>query len=128
MPIDLRHANDGSCQDRVQIRGNRKQVVATRYETFEIIGIAEIEPQAEACQDHSEAKDVGQRIVMTELMLPADITRQIDGASDLVVAIPNGQVENLSLRPRQPSVVRRDSTTTSTAARFAASIWRSPAA
>ena len=57
----------------MQVGRQFKQVAATRDEPLVILRVGEIQAAGQAGQNQSETENVGQRIVVLEAMLPADI-------------------------------------------------------
>ncbi len=77
MPIELRHAEDGLRQHRMQFRIQREEVAPIGDKRLQVLWLREVKTAAEAGQDHAQAEDVCQRIMMAHLVFPSDITWQI---------------------------------------------------
>ncbi len=80
MPIEFRHAEDRLRQDRMQFRIQREEVAPIGDERLQVLWLSEVKTATEAGQDHAQAEDVCQRIVMAHLVFPRDITWQIHGS------------------------------------------------
>ena len=73
VPIQLGHRPNGFGQHRMQVGRQFKQVAATRDEPLVILRVGEIQAAGQAGQNQPETENVGQRIMVLEAMLPADI-------------------------------------------------------
>ena len=89
MPVDLRHAGNRLRQDRVQPGVQREQVPPMGDEALQVLGVGEVQAASQAGQDHPQAEDVGQRVVMADLVLPGYVAGQVDGPGDFGRAIPD---------------------------------------
>ncbi len=82
MAVDLRHAGNRLGQDGVQPRVQREQVAAMGDEALQVLGVGKVQAAGQAGQNHSQAEDVGQGIVMAELLLPGDVAGKVDGPGE----------------------------------------------
>jgi hypothetical protein len=66
-------------------------------EPLQGLRFGEIQSASQAGQDHAQAEHVGQRIVVTQLVLPSNVARQVHGASDRDASLADGQVNHVLL-------------------------------
>ena len=69
-----------------------KQARPAFDEATQLGGIGEVQTARERRQDQPQAKNVAQRIVVTNLLLPAHITREIDGLFQVFAALADAEV------------------------------------
>ncbi len=101
MTIHFGHAEDRLRQYGVQSGPDPKQIAAVGDEVLERLGVREIQATGQTGQDHSQAEDIRQRVVVSQFVLPRDVARQIDGAGDRRSALADGQIDHFVAAGRQ---------------------------
>ena len=89
MSVDLRHAGNRLREDRVQAGVQREQISPIGDEAIQVIGFGKVQAASKAGQNHPQAENVGQRVVMADLVLPRYVAGKVDGPGDLGRAIPD---------------------------------------
>ena len=93
-----------------------------------MLGVGKIQAAAETGQDHPQAEDIGQRVVMADLVLPRNVAGKVDGSDDdFGGSVSDRQIGYLGAPP-STSVVRWASAMMVTANGAVASMRRSAAA
>ncbi len=95
MPVDLRHAGNRLRQDRMQAGVQREQVPPMGHEAFQVLGFGKVQSAGQTGQDHPQAENVGQRVVMADQMLPGHITGKVDGLGDFGGTVPDREIGHL---------------------------------
>jgi hypothetical protein len=69
-----------------------EEIAAMVDEAVEVFGLVEIQTAGETGEDHAEAEDVRDGIMMTELVFPGNVAGQEDRAGDFFVAFADVEV------------------------------------
>lgn len=93
MPVQLCHACHSFGEDWMQIAVQVKEVAATVDKKDEILRIVQVEATGKAGQDKAQAENVGQRIVMPDLVFPGDIARQVNWVGKLFSPLADLQID-----------------------------------
>ena len=81
--IKLGHRPDDLRQHGMQSGRQLEQIAATGDESLVVPGIGEVQTAGQAGENQPQAEDVGERVVMPQSMLPADVAAQISGSLKL---------------------------------------------
>jgi len=92
MTTEFGHADDGFGEDGVELLIEPEQVAAMRDETVEVFGLVEVEAAGEAGEDKAEAEDIGDGIVVADLVFPGNIAGEENRFRDFVVAFADVEV------------------------------------
>ena len=76
-----------------------EQIAAMTDECGEVFGLREVEAARQAGQDHAETENIGQRIVMADLVLPTHIARQIHRLANLIATLADLEIDEATSPP-----------------------------
>ena len=72
-----------------------EEILSRGNEGLQPIRFCQVDPTGEARQDHSQAEDIGERVVVFEQVFPRHVAGQVDRANDFRVTIADGKVDEL---------------------------------
>ena len=95
VPVQIGHAEDGPGKHGVEVGGQGEEILSRGNEGLQSIRLRQVDPTGEARQDHPQAEDIGERVVVFEQMFPRHVAGQVDWTNDLRVAIADGKIDEL---------------------------------
>lgn len=90
--IEVRHVGDDPRDHRVQPGVELRQVASVGDEALERLGLPEVSVERGARGDHPQREDVGERIVVTDRVLPRHVSGQVHRAFDRFLEIADREV------------------------------------